>query len=119
MSIATDYAAEAGRRRASLLASVQELSDLGPDTIDDGPLTHQLRAPHGLDHEGRLAWLDAKAAAWGVRPVNNAMGRHAEWRAPSGGLRLLASVADTDRSVSGHKDRFAAMQAANGMGATA
>jgi hypothetical protein len=121
VSTRIDQDQAAARRRASLLASLHQLTDYistaAPDGIPGMPMTFQLPVPDGLDHEGRLAWLERTAAAWGVPTAGNAMGRHARKR--FGDLLLTASVADPDRSVSGHKTRFAAAQAANGMGATA
>jgi hypothetical protein len=127
MSIVTDEADGGGRRRARALAALHELTDkiavAGPDgipAVEDGePLAFQLRVPGGLDDEGRRAWVDQVAAAWGVRAVDSDLGRSAEWRSLTGDARLTASVADSDRTVSGHKARFASLQAANSMGATA
>lgn len=96
---------------------IDDLATMDEEGIPDELWRFQLSVPKGLDHEQKLAWVDRKAAAWGVRAVSNAMGRHAEKRYGDG-LCLIASVADQDRSVSGYKARAAAL-AANGMGATA
>jgi hypothetical protein len=125
MTAITDEAEGAGRSRAALLAGLHNLIDALPAMDEAGipdRLSFQLPVPDGLDHEQKLAWVDRVAAAWGVRPVDNTMGRHAE--KAFGGVRLTASVGRPDRGFSDLQARAAAHAlrssiASNGLGATA
>jgi hypothetical protein len=120
MTVITGRPAEGALRRASLIADLHHLIDdlaVMDETGIPERLPYQIPVPEWLDHEQKRAWLNRVAAAWGVTPVDNAVGRRAEKQ--YGEVSLRVSVAHPGNGVFEHKARFAAMQASNGMGATA
>lgn len=118
MSNTADEVTEAMRRRADLLAGLEALHawlralpvTRASAAAIPGRVTNQLPVPDGLDHEQKLAWLEHVAAAWGtVTFPDGTGGRRAEKR--FGPVWVVASVADPDRGVFGHRARAAALAA--------
>lgn len=72
----------------------------------------QLPVPRGLDHAGKVAWVDEVARSWGVeaadaeKTADGLAGRRAEKR--FGSFLVVAQVGHPDRTYSGHRDRAAA-----------
>jgi predicted dienelactone hydrolase len=122
MSIIAADAGEAGRERVIPVADMPWLADdfagfsrwlkANPQALMRELPVVQLPVPRGLDHAGKVAWVDEVAASWGVeaadaeKAADGMSGRRAEKR--FGSFLVVAQVGHPDRTYSGLRERAAA-----------